>query len=198
MATTDIDIINAALTRTGNNPISALTNDALGARIASQNYEKLVRREISAGRYKWATKHVVLSLLDPVVHGDAPRPWLNSYQAPADMLDLRSIKADAMDGLPIRYELQSKTIFAVEGIETDLIASYLYRVPEADLPEMFVEGIIRRLEAMFQRGIKERDDVAKDRDKDADAAFGEARRLDAQSTPPREVTSSPTLEARVA
>jgi hypothetical protein len=196
MAATDLAIINAALTRTGNQTITSLDDAVIGAQIATANYEELVKAELSANPWKSATKTEVLDIQmdgdDPVA---APDPWLYVYDLPDDLVSLRTI---AVAGMPIDYAVMGSTILCnvLSDDTTDVVAHYVWRVGVALWPPWFVESVTQRLEALFLRAIGERYEEAEARDKSADMQFSVARNRDAQMQTPRDPYRSATLAAR--
>lgn len=185
----DLSLINGALSRTGNDPITDLASPGAGAKIAANNYERLIKSLISKGRFKWATK---TGQLDRIAGTPAP-PWTAAYQLPPDLLELRIVQSA---GNNVTYELQTNKILCDADVSETIIAKYLYRVSETAMPEAFAEAVIVYLEAMFLRGIGERYQEAELRTKAAKEAFQEAKRLDAQSQTPRNPDVSATLAAR--
>lgn len=195
MATTaDLTVINAAATRTGNNPVSALTSDGGPvAALALNNYEDAVKTELSLYPWKRATKIAQIDRIDADVLGDPPEPWTAAYQLPNDLVDIRTVK---VAGYPISYEVHGDKILCDAAEADEVILHYVWRAPESEWPPWFREGMTRRMEAMFLRGIGERHSQADDRDKAAMASFALARNRDSQSQTPRDPMISPTLRAR--
>ena len=192
--TADLTVINAAATRTGNDPVSTLASDGTPvAQIALNNYEDAVKTELALYPWKRATKVTQITRLDSDVVGDPPEPWTAAYQLPDDFLEIRTVK---VAGRPINYEVHGRTILCDASESDEVILLYIWRVPESQWPAWFREGMTRRLEAIFLRGIGERAAEAKARDAAADESFAKARNRDAQQQPPRDPTQSPTLAAR--
>jgi hypothetical protein len=190
---TDLTLLNAALTRTGNDPLTSLTSGGAKAAIAASNYEEIVKNELSLQPWKKATKIAQLDRLDADVVGDPPEPWTAAYQLPDDLVDIRTVK---VAGAPIEYEWHGNTIVCNADEADEVILHYVWRIPETWFPPWLREGIIRRLEAVFLRGIGERYDEGRLRDDAAGQQFTIARNRDSQSGTPREVWVSPTLKAR--
>jgi hypothetical protein len=95
MATTvDVGIIDAAAGRTGNSPISSLTQGSIVANVASSNYADSVKTELSIYPWKRASKIASLNRIDPDVHRKPPEPWTAADQLPTDPMD--SIKPAAV------------------------------------------------------------------------------------------------------
>jgi hypothetical protein len=194
MTTADLTVINAAATRTGNEPITALSTDGGPiASIALNNYEDLVKAELSLYPWKRATKIAQLDRLDPDVEGEPPEPWTAAYQQPTDLMEIRTVK---VAGYPINYEVHGDTILCDADEADEVILHYIWRVPEADWPPWFREGVTRRMEAVFLRGVGERYREAQARDDAAQEQFALAKNRDSQSQTPRDPMISPTLAAR--
>lgn len=194
MATTDLSVINAAATRTGNEPITALSADGGPvASIALSNYENLVKAELSQYPWKQATKIIQLDRIDADVSGDPPEPWTAAYTKPTDCLEIRAVM---VSGLPINYAVHGSTILCDADESDEVIMHYLWRVPEASWPAWFREGMIQRCEAMFLRGVGERYREAQARDQSAADQFRVAKNRDSQQQTARDPMVSPTLRAR--
>lgn len=185
---TDFSLINAALTRTGNDPITSLADPSAGAKIAAENYDELIKGMLGHP-WKWAGKTQALNLLD----GEPDPPWLFAYQRPTDVLELRTVM---VGGWPIPYEVQSDKILCNFGEDSVVISKYTWRPPESDWPVWFREAVITALEPLFLRGIGERFDEATTREKVAVRALAIAKNRDAQQQTARAPETSPTLNAR--
>lgn len=194
MTTSDLSVINAAATRTGSEPVSALSASGTPvAKIALNNYEDAVKTELALYPWKRASKIAELDLLDADVVGSPPEPWVSAYQLPTDLMEIRTVK---ISGIPIDYEVHGDKILCNATDADEVILHYIWRVPESAWPAWFREGMIRRMEAMFLRGIGERHNEAAERDRAAEQSFALARNRDAQSQTPRDPVASPTLAAR--
>jgi hypothetical protein len=190
---TDLDICSAALTRTGSDPITSFSGTTAGAKIAAQNYEIIVKSEMARHPWKRSSKIAVLNRLDPATEGTPPEPWTAAYQLPDDLVEIRALR---VGGANIDYEVHGDTVLCDASAADDVILLYVWRQAEAFWPPWFVEGITRRLEAVFLRGIGERYREAAARDQAADEQFASARHRDSQSQTPRPVNVSTTLAAR--
>jgi hypothetical protein len=186
---TDLSLINSALTRTGNEPVTTLNDGTPGGNIAGQNYAGLVKKELSGYPWKWATKTAILSALS----GTPDPPWLTAYQLPTDVLFLRVV---TVGGQPIDYEQQFNKLLCNYAVGTDVIAKYTWSVPESYWPGDFAEAVTQMLEAMFLRGIGERFEEAEARAKEARATMQAAKTADAKKASPRDPFVSGTLAAR--
>jgi hypothetical protein len=190
----DLSVINAAATRTGNDPITAIASDTSPvAAIALNNYEESVKTELALYPWKRATKIAQIDRIDPDVEGEPPEPWTAAYQLPPDLVEIRTVK---LAGSPINYEVHGDKILCQAAEADEVILHYIWRVPETDWPPWFREGMIRRWEAILLRGVGERYNQADERDKAAGESFARARNRDSQSQTPRDPMTSPTLQAR--
>lgn len=193
MPATDLSLLNAALTRTGSDPIASLSDTSPGGIIADLSYEQVVKNELSLHPYKPATKIKQLTRLDEDEEGDPPEPWTAAYQLPTDLIDIRTVM---ISGQTIPYAVHGDTILCDAGEADEVILHYVWRIPETAFPPWLKEGITLRMEAIFLRGIGERYREAAARDAAADDQFAKARNRDSQSQTPRAPVTSPTLAAR--
>lgn len=190
---TDLEICSAALTRSGSEPITTFDGTSAGAKIATENYEVIVKAELSAHPWKRATKIIELDLIDAAAEGSPPEPWTAAYTLPSDLIEIRTLR---VSGQNIDYEVHGNTVLCNASDVDQVILHYVWREDEAFWPPWFTEGIIRRLEAVFLRGIGERYREAAARDKAADEQFAKAKHRDSQSQTARDPSPSPTLAAR--
>lgn len=184
-----LDLVNAAGTRTGNEPITTLNDGSPVGNIAGANYEQIKRAALTVYPWRFATKTATLVALT----GDVDLPWAYAYQIPTDLLKLRGV---TLNGSPIDYERQSDKLLCNSGPDSDLIAKYTWLVPEADWPATFAEAITQFLEAMFLRGVGERYQEADARENAARLTLRAAKQEDAQNNSTRNPWTSPTLTAR--
>jgi hypothetical protein len=185
----DLTYINAALTRSGFNTISTIPGTTAEGKVAAQNYERMIVGILTGYPWKFATTTRRLNHLSA-----APDlPWLHAYQKPADLLKLRTVK---VNGVGIAYEVMTDKILCDVDEDSDVIATFTYRVAETYWPGDFGEAVIRRLEAMFLRSPAGQYDEAKSRDDAADEAFERAKLADSQNKTPTDPRTYPTLVAR--
>lgn len=190
---TDLTVLNAALTRIGEDPISTIDGSSVPQKIASANYERLVEACLSVYPWKRASNAVALSRLDPDEEGDPPEPWTAAYQIPSEATEIITVK---VSGYPIAYQVWSDKILCDAAAADEVFLHHVWRAQEADWPPWFREGITLTLEAIFLRGIGERHRDATARDEAAKEWWRMAKNRDSQSQPPRDPMGSPTLAAR--
>jgi hypothetical protein len=186
----DLTNINAALTRTGSEPITSLDEGSSGARIAKENYEGVVKAALTHP-FHFARKFQALNLLDM---GEALPPWLYAYQQPTDLLELRAVEAN---GAPIEYTTMNDKVFCNSGPEAPVFAIYTYRPPEAKWSPLFAEAIVQHMEALFLGGIGERHAESERKMRAAEMMMQRAKTRDAQSRKsPRNPFASELLRVR--
>jgi len=183
-----IPVINAALTRTGDEPITSFDEGTPQAAVAALNYDEIVNGLLASYPWKFASRTMALAALDVIVDP----PWHYAYERPSDVLDLRVVLSAA--GQPIDYELLSDKILTLW--EPPVTAKYTYRVQEPMWPKYFGLAVIATLEPLFLRAIGERYDAAEARQKQAINLQAAARNRDSQSQTPRQPVDSPMLRAR--
>lgn len=185
----DLTFINAALTRTGSPTVTELNDGTPGGNIAGQNYDIIVNEVLGGYPWRFATKSQALVNIT----GDPDPPWLYAYQLPTDLKHLRVV---TVEGMPIEYEQQTDKVLCDVDPDYDVIAKYIWAVPELKWPPEFGEYITQRLEVLFLRGIGERYAAARDRAEDAEKQHRLAKTTDAKRASTRNPVRSPTLEAR--
>jgi hypothetical protein len=186
---TNFRYLNAALTRTGNTPVSTLPGTTAEGVVANENYENIVVAELTAYPWKWASTKRDLNL-----HTDTPHlPWLYAYEVPTDILDIRTVE---VEGVSIDYELMGTKLLCMYGSDVTVTLKGWTRVDEEYWPADFGEAITRRLEALFLRSPCAQHEEAAARDEAADEAFEKARLADAKRKTPTDPRRYPILDAR--
>lgn len=184
-----IPICNAALTRTGDDPITSFDEGTPQAAVLSANYDEITNAFLASCPWKFASRTFQLSLHNATV----PEPWQFGYQLPPDCLALRVVE---VGGMPIPWELLSDIILCNVGLEAPVIAKYTYRVDETDWPKYVRMAIIATLEPIILRAIGERYSEAENREKKAAFLQALARNRDTQSQSARNPWQAPILAAR--
>lgn len=187
MSATDIEIINAALTVTGHEAITGLDDGSAEAIVASANYEDVVAAELAKYPWSFARQYEELDLLQVTPDNG----WEYAFSSPSDMLKLINVE---VDGYPIEYRRRGARIYTNQN--EDVFADYAARVAEDEWPHDFKKGIITRMEAVFLRGLDEKDAEAEARDSRADFELIQARNEDAKNQTPRDRRSSRLVNIR--
>lgn len=182
---TDIDLINAALTATGNRPITSLEDAESESVVSMANYFAVVGAEFA---YPW-TWTLTTRRLNRVA-GETDTIWTTAWQVP-DGVEVDRIE---VGGRPVAWESMSDLILTNE---TDgVIAIGRYRPSVRNWPDQFKTAIVARLEALFLRALNEDHTAADARDKAAERLIRLARNADTRKRSPRSPTTSILLEAR--
>lgn len=192
MADIKLQIVNAALTAAGEDPMDAsLTPGSVMANAALSNYDDIVSEEIENGTWKFATKEAAPSLLSATL--DCPLKY--QWQLPADVL---AIQAVLYKGRVIEdgesFDIQGSVIRT--PVNTDIKVRYSFRPDEATWPQRFRRIIVGRLEALFLR-TTERHNEAEGRDEATDKKSLVAKHTEARQRPNRPVGAGSVALARV-
>lgn len=179
MSAENITIINAALSRTGNNQITSLTDGSTEAEIMAANYEEVVLEELDEYFWSFATKEKALNKLV----WTSTNEWAYRYQAPSDIL---AIKRVFQNGLPVKYERNGSYIYCdADNTNNPVYMEYVVRISEENWPPKFRAAIIKRLEALCLRALNEDYDKADTRENNAEIGVRRARNRDANNKSPR-------------
>lgn len=168
---TDLSLINAALTRTGNDPITSLSDGTTESVVAAQNYAEIVGQMLGDYPWRFCTTQQALNLLVE----RPPEPYLYSFQLPNDVLLLRDLR---QCGEPIEYQQVGQTVQTrtkpsdADPVGTAIVATVTFLKPEASWPHYFRKIVVIKLEALFLRAIGERYAEADARDAKVDPVSG--------------------------
>jgi hypothetical protein len=177
MATTSINIINQALTRSGNNQISSFTDGSAEAVVANANYQPVVDDMLSMHPWRFALRTAVMDKLtgEPLADGR------ERYQLPNDSLRLLVVQENDVE---IHHELRDDQVITRYKV-TDPVATYIARVSETEWPAFFREVVVVALEVLFLRALAE-DDRRADRREEVlyDVKMPRARSADSQQSAP--------------
>lgn len=185
----DLRYINAALTRTGFDPVSSLPGQTAEGKVAHANYELLVVNTLTSHPWKFATTDRRLNLLS-----DEPNlPWLYAYQKPVEALSLRTL---TVEGVGVAYEVMTDKILCNQDEDAVVIAKFTWRVPESLWPGWFGEAMTQRLEAMFLRSPAAKFEEAEARDSSAQLFMDMAKFEDSKLKTPTDPRKYPILTAR--
>lgn len=168
---TDLSLINAALTRTGNDPITSLSDGTTESEVAAQNYAEIVGQVLGGYPWRFCTTQQALNLLVE----RPPEPYLYSFQLPNDVLLLRDLR---QCGMPIEYRQVGQTVQTrtkpsdTDPATTAIVATMTMLTPEVSWPPYVRKLVTMKLEALFLRAIGERYAEADARDAKVDPVTG--------------------------
>jgi hypothetical protein len=147
MASVKIDIINQALSRSGNNPIATENDTTAEAVVTLANYEGIVANELV---YPWsfAKKWAALNLNT----GTPLSTFAYSWRLPADVLTVRRVGIIG-EKKPIDFERDAENVYCDSN--QNVMALYSYRPTENLWPAYFRELIVQGMEWVCCKGLNE-------------------------------------------
>lgn len=148
-----LEIVNAALRVAGAEPITAFTDGTTSSDTANAIYEREVRAMLDDPIWRWSQRYEVLSL----VVGDSPNRHTYVYQAPADLITLRSV---LVNGGEVDFDQYGDKITCNYGGDAEVQAFYTFRADESLWPPKFEAAVRTRLEAMFLRAFERHNEAA--------------------------------------
>jgi hypothetical protein len=182
-----IDIINRALAKLGEPPISSLEGDRKSARLAASIYDNVLGAEISAHAWHFAkTRQTLAALAEKPAFG-----WDFQYRLPPEALRVleagpwpQGVTLDFVGGDTAAFTLEGDRILSDHGPALNLI--YLRRVTDPGLyPPLFTETLAARLAAEMCESITGSSGKKEGAWGEYRAAVGEARRVNALGLPPQ-------------
>lgn len=198
--TTDIDIINQALTLLRANTITSLNDGSEEADIATIYYDDFKKDIFSRYPWSFAKKKAALTVdgTDPV------NEWDYSHQIPTDMERLIAIyNSSAVGAKPMKAWKRHGQY--IHSDEATLYAQYIFEVDEADWPGYFKQYAIHALAALLAIPVTDDEQVAAywrrqayglDEENERGGKFGVAASADAQADTPEEINMPDLVAAR--
>lgn len=180
-----IDIASNALLLIGDNPISSFTEAGAGATAAANLYDQTYQSVLSEHPWSFALKEQKLSKLSQ--SPDDLTNFDNAFQLPVDMVRLWAI-------FPFtNYVLVNDILYTNEN---DLLARYIYKVDETQLPPHVVKALEYKLAADFSISVTE--DLKKHElfEQKYRAMVAMARAIDSQQRPQESIIDSPFVDVR--
>ena len=148
-----LEIVNAALRVAGAEPITAFTDGGVSADTANSIYEREVRAMLDDPAWRWSQRYEVLSL----VVGDSPNRHAYVYQAPADLITLRSV---LVNGREVDFDQYGDKITCDYGSDAEVQAFYTFRADESLWPPKFEAALRARLETLFLRAFERHNEAS--------------------------------------
>lgn len=185
-----LDIINAALTRVGEDPLQSVAGTTAHHKTIADNYGIIVRGALSGRRFRWA---VTTKALGTPLAGELLDQWSYAYLMPSDVLRILVVH---IDGWPEPYAVKSDKILCNRSSELEELAiDYIWDVPEDQWPDDFIEAMVVRFEALFLQS-RERWEEAQAKMQTADVLMSRAASHDAQTQTPRKQRFRGIADAR--
>jgi hypothetical protein len=181
----DIDIASNALILIGDNPISSFTEPGAGATAAANLYSDTYKQLLSEHPWTFALKEQKLSRLSQ--QPDALTNWKYAFQNPTDLIRYWAIFPHS------NYAMVGSLTYSNQ---TELLARYVYKVAESQLPPHFQKALEYKLAADFALLVTE--DVNKSQvfEQKYRVAIAQARSIDSQSHPQQPIIDQPFTDVR--
>lgn len=171
---TMFNICSGALTMLGCEPISSFDEGTTEANLCKQNYKLFKDSLLASYPWKFATRTVKL----PVLEEKPITEYRYMYEPPIDAL--RYIKAQSCtNNTPVEYQIRKGKLHTNSE---SLKVTYIYEVPDEELPAFFVEVLIAKLSAEFCLPLTEGSSKAELFEKKFQIKLTQARNLDAQQS----------------
>lgn len=160
---TDIMVASMAATRCGMEPLAGFVagdgEDASAEqKVLSENYEQIVRAELTRTRWRNATFQTLLT-------EDENPPlarWDRAFRIPTDVLQVHTVTEDEPRGLPIPYDRYNDYIYCNVGENSSPCLDYTYRLRTEHMPNYLIEVIVLKLMVLLASGVMEDSQAAKD------------------------------------
>lgn len=175
--TAPVEVVNAALARMGVRPVQGLDETSKPAIVANDMYEGIVASLFARHYWLFALKEDKLQY-----QGTTTGEYSAVYSLPADLVSLVNVTSS---GKLIDYRILSGKVVCNHGSETELRALYVYRALEGSWPPDFADAVVVRLQAEFQRALREDEPVAQSLERMAEMKFIRAMVRDKRQAPPR-------------
>ena len=185
MMATDIDIASNALLLIGDNPIASFDDPGAGAQVAGAIYPETKRRLLSEHPWSFALKQQRLNKLSQVP--DTLTNFSNAFQLPTDLIRLWNIQSHS------NYILIGDLLYSNE---TEILATYVFDVPEVNIPPHAVKALEYMLSADFAIAITEDNTLAGIQEQKAINMKAQAMSIDSQGRPQQAIVDSPLIDVR--
>ena len=169
-------IVSRSLILIGEAPISSFTEDGVAALAAANNYNSILETALTAHRWLFASKKVLMSRLSNTPIGGI---WDYGFKIPGD--ELRIVSVEKPDGvLGSNFEINGDVILANED---SLILEYIYKPDEQFYPPYFVKYLEYAIAAEFAVPVAQNVSKAQYYEGAAERQLLKARSIDSQSSP---------------
>lgn len=181
----DIDIASNALILIGDNPISSFTEPGAGAEAAANLYPGTYAQLLSEHPWTFALKEQKLNRLS-----QAPDPLTNfqfAYQNPTDLIRYWNVMPWSI------YTMVGSLLYSNQN---ELLARYIFKVAETQLPPHFQKALEYKLAAEFALLVTEDNSKSQIYEQKYRTAIAQARTIDSQSHPQQPIVDQPFTDVR--
>ena len=172
-----IEVVQAALHRIGEDEIASLDSDESGARIAASNYEGIVRSFFARHAWTFAKQTLNLTYQGEVELGH----FLYAYVWAGEVTNIRCVLRDGVRLRAGEYSIESGRVLTRCDGDLQIVATV--RAPEADWPGDFSEAVVVRMQGLFLEALCDKPQDARMKIKDADALMRDAIVRDKRQEP---------------
>lgn len=182
---TSIDIASNALLLIGDKPISSFTEAGAGATAAANLYDQTYEAVLSEHPWTFALKEQKLNKLSQ--SPDDLTNFNNAFQVPVDLIRLWAIFPHS------NYTIVNNFLYSNEN---ELLARYVFKVDELNLPPHVVKALEYKLAADFSISVTE--DLKKHQlfEQKYRDMIAMARSIDSQQKPQVAIVDSPFIDVR--
>lgn len=186
-----IEVVQAALHRIGEEEITSLDEDSSAARVARTNYEGIVRAVFARHAWTFAKRTLPLTYQGAVTLG----PWTHAFVWPSEVMNVRTVLY-ASTGDRLRsgdYAIEGGRILARSDTPLQVVATI--RADESDWPGDVSEAVVTRLQGLFLESLCDKPQDARLMKKDADMMLRDAIVRDKRQEPGVSFEVVPLAEA---
>ena len=170
-----IEIINRALTASGEYPLADLTGTTAAHQVADAHYEAVVGELLSEHAWRFATTTIDLGAR---IAGDPTSRFLYAYYLPGNALLIEDVRtAD----YPVDYDIAADKILT--NAATGAFAVIRWRPPETQWPFYFQSLVVYYMKALFYEALAQDYGEAADARGDAERMRAKARAVDRRQSP---------------
>ena len=182
----DIDIASNALLLIGDEPISSFTESGAGATAAANLYATSYEKLLSEHPWSFAFKEQNLSRLSQTP--DEKTNYTYAFQLPTDLIRLWTV-------LPYSdYIIIGSLLYSNQ---TELLARYIFKPSEVELPPHFLEALQYKLASDFAISVTEDRNKAEYYAKLSQLSLASAKNVDSQGRPQQPIIDSPFVDVRI-
>lgn len=184
MALTKFDYITRATTKLGAEKVNSFDDQTVEANVAQQLYEPTVQAEMSVGYWNCCRKTFELSR-DVAAPNDPNYQY--QFQLPADYLQIEKAINDA--GVAVAYQIEGSKLLSNSP---RVFLQYMVRIEESTWPVYLQDVIVARLTWQFAEPLNGEGATIARALNEYERARRDARRIDAQQTPPQTIINNGT------
>lgn len=193
-----IEVVQAALHRVGEEEITSLDEDSSAARVARTNYEGIVHAVFARHAWTFAKRTLPMTYQGEVALG----AWTHAFVFPSEVTNIRAVIRAPDDsrcgsgGSRLRsgdYAIEGNRVLTRSDTPLQLVATI--RAHESDWPADVAEAIVTRLQGLFLESLCDKPQDARLMKKDAEMMIRDAITRDKRQEPGVSFEFAPLAEA---